>query len=141
MVTIRLLLLILMPAFNESAFPPLFLSITVSLLKEDLAKLGNEHPLWGGHGMMWETSIVMAMNRNWTDLSRVDSIKASPLSHQLRAQPVENLNAIKEANGDFGNEYLDLAAARLAHIFAPGMVPFSKAISWSFRLIDNPLFP
>jgi hypothetical protein len=64
--------------------------------------------------MMWETSLVRAINPNWTDLSRVDAIRSSPISHQLKDQPVENLNAIKLANPEHGDYFLNAAADRLA---------------------------
>jgi creatinine amidohydrolase len=91
---------------------------TVSLLKDELDKLGKEQPLLGGHGMMWETSIVMAIHEHWVDLGRVDRIKDSPLSHQLKGQPAEKIEAIKKANAAFGNRYLNLAADRLAELAA-----------------------
>ena len=75
-----------------------------------------KNPLLGGHGMMWETSLVMAINEHWTDLSRVDAIKDSPLSHQLKDQSEERLQAIKTANAAFGREMLDLAAERLSKV-------------------------
>jgi len=91
---------------------------TVSLLKDELAKLDKEQPLLGGHGMMWETSIVMAIHEHWVDLGRVDRIKGSPLSHQLKDQPPERIEAIKKANAAFGNQFLNLAAERLAKLAA-----------------------
>ncbi len=91
---------------------------TVSLLKDELEKMGKEQPLVGGHGMMWETSIVMAIHEHWVDLSRVDRIKDSPLSHQLKGQSGERIEAIKKANAAFGNRFLNLAADRLAKMAA-----------------------
>ena len=43
---------------------------TVSLLNDVLEAMGKEQPLLGGHGMMWETSGVMAMHPEWVDLPR-----------------------------------------------------------------------
>jgi creatinine amidohydrolase/Fe(II)-dependent formamide hydrolase-like protein len=91
---------------------------TVSLLKDVLAKMDKEQPLVGGHGMMWETSIVMALHEHWVDLSRVGRIKDSPLSHQLKGQPPNKIEAIKTANAAFGNRFLDLAAQRLTRLAA-----------------------
>ncbi|MDD4870399.1 MAG: creatininase family protein [Kiritimatiellae bacterium] len=89
---------------------------TVTILKDEMAKQSGPKSIYGGHGMMLETSLVMAIHRHWVDLSRVDDIKDSPLSHQLKKQPVERLSAIKEANADFGNRLLDIAASRLADL-------------------------
>jgi len=88
---------------------------TVSLLRDALKELDKQQPLAGGHGMMWETSIVMALNEHWVDLSRVDRILSSPLTHQLKKQPPQRIAAIKSASAEFGNRYLNLAAERLAN--------------------------
>ena len=89
---------------------------TVSLLREQQDEMTRKDPLLGGHGMMWQTSLVMAINERWTDLSRVDAIKDSPLSHQLKDQSSERLQAIETANAAFGREMLDLAAQHLGKI-------------------------
>jgi creatinine amidohydrolase len=91
---------------------------TVSILRDVLEKMGKEQPRLGGHGMMWETSVVMAIHEHWVDLSRVERIKDSPLSHQLKGQPPERIEAIKTANAAFGNRFLNLAAERLATLAA-----------------------
>ena len=88
------------------------------LLRDELNKLDQEQPLLGGHGMMWETSITMALHEHWVDLSRVSRIKDSPLSHQLKGQSAERIEAIKTANAAFGNRFLDLAAERLNQLAA-----------------------
>jgi creatinine amidohydrolase/Fe(II)-dependent formamide hydrolase-like protein len=88
----------------------------VRILKDELKKMEEEHPLWGGHGTMWETSILRALNEQWVDLSRVDRIKESPISHQLKDLSPEKIQAIKLANVQFGNRYLDLAAERAAKL-------------------------
>ena len=87
---------------------------TVSNLQDELDKLEQDQPLWGGHGTMWETSIVMALHEDWVDLSRIDRIQDSPISHQLKDLPPAKLAAIKSANAALGNRYLDLAAQQLA---------------------------
>ena len=46
----------------------------------------------------------------------MDAIKDSPLSHQLKDQSEERLQAIKTANAAFGREMLDLAAERLSEV-------------------------
>ena len=73
-------------------------------------------PLLGGHGMMWRRPWSWPSTAAWTDLSRVDAIKDSPLSHQLKDQSSERLQAIKTANAAFGREMLDLAAQHLGKI-------------------------
>ena len=84
---------------------------TVRILKD---VYDTEAPAIAGHGMMSETSLVMAINRHWVDLGRVSRIKESPISHQLKDQPEEHLAAIRTANAAYGNQLLDLAAERLA---------------------------
>jgi creatinine amidohydrolase len=86
------------------------------LLKDEFAALAKELPLAGGHGMMWETSVVMAIHREWVDLARVGRIKDSPLSHQLKDQSRERLDFIKAANARLGNRFLELTADRLADL-------------------------
>ncbi|MBM4091267.1 MAG: creatininase family protein [Planctomycetes bacterium] len=88
----------------------------VRILKDELERMDEEHPLWGGHGAMWETSILRALNEQWVDLSRVDRIQESPISHQLKDLSPEKIQAIKLANVEFGNRYLDLAAERAAKL-------------------------
>jgi creatinine amidohydrolase/Fe(II)-dependent formamide hydrolase-like protein len=87
---------------------------TVSVLKDELDQMDAEQPLLGGHGAMWETSIVMALHEQWVDLTRVDRIRESPISHQLKDLPPAKLAAIKSANAAFGNRFLNLAAERVA---------------------------
>ncbi|MBI5724417.1 MAG: creatininase family protein [Planctomycetes bacterium] len=84
---------------------------TVRILK-DVYESGS--PAITGHGMMSETSIMMAIDRRWVDLARVSRIKDSPISHQLKDRPAEHIAVIRTANADYGNELLDLAAERLA---------------------------
>jgi creatinine amidohydrolase/Fe(II)-dependent formamide hydrolase-like protein len=91
---------------------------TVSLLRNAMDELVKQQPLVGGHGMMWETSIVMALHENWVDLSRVDRIKDSPISHQLKDQTPERIQAIKTANAALGNRFLNLAGERMAKLAA-----------------------
>jgi len=52
--------------------------------------------------------------RKLVDLSRVDRILGSPISHQLKNLSPAQIEAIKSANAKFGNHYLDLAAERMA---------------------------
>jgi creatinine amidohydrolase/Fe(II)-dependent formamide hydrolase-like protein len=87
-----------------------------SLLRDATDKLEEKQPLIGGHGMMLETSIVRALHEHWVDLSRVERIKDSPISHQLKNQSSERLAAIRTANAELGNWFLNLAAERLAEL-------------------------
>jgi hypothetical protein len=58
----------------------------------------------------------MALHEHWADLDRVPRIKDSPLSHQLKNQPAEKLEAIRTANAALGHRMLNLAAERLANL-------------------------
>lgn len=78
----------------------------VRILKDELKRMDEEHPLWGGHGTMWETSMLRALNEQWVDFSRVDHIQESAISHQLKDLSPEKIQAIKLANVEFGNRYL-----------------------------------
>jgi hypothetical protein len=72
---------------------------------------------------MWETSIVMALHEHWVDLSRVDRIQESPISHQLKNQPPEKIQAIKSANAALGSRFLNLAAERMVKLAASLLKP------------------
>ena len=69
-----------------------------------------------GHGMMWETSLVMALSEDWVDLPRAARIRASDRPSQLKPQSDEAIAKIAEANADLGNRLLDAAAAKLSAI-------------------------
>jgi len=86
---------------------------TVRILKD---VYDAQPPTVAGHGTMSETSLVMAINPNWVDLSRVPYIKDSPISHQLKDLPAEHLANIRTANAEYGNKLLDLAADRLVKL-------------------------
>jgi creatinine amidohydrolase/Fe(II)-dependent formamide hydrolase-like protein len=86
------------------------------LLEEVLPEEIHQEPELFGHGLMWETSCVMALNSGWVDLERVDRLKASPLPSQLKPAPDSHLARVKEASAAFGDRYLNAAAARLAQI-------------------------
>ena len=94
---------------------------TVSILGDHLKEVAKEHPLGMGHGMMWETSIVMALNPEWVDLSRTKRVKEYPRPSQLSNQPDKNLDDVANANADLGNRELNLAAERAAQL-ARGML-------------------
>jgi creatinine amidohydrolase/Fe(II)-dependent formamide hydrolase-like protein len=95
---------------------------TTRILQDEMDKLDHEQPLWGGHGAMLETSMVMALHENWVDLPRVDRITDSPISHQLKNLAPAKLEAIKSANANLGERYLRLAAERLSKVAAELLV-------------------
>ncbi len=87
---------------------------TVRLLEEALAELSREDPLAGGHGTLWETSLVMAFRPEWVDLPRAQRIQESPLPSQLKACRPEHLAHIANANAALGERMLQIGAANLA---------------------------
>jgi len=87
---------------------------TVSILRDWLNEQAKKDPMILGHGTMWETSLVMAIRRDWVDLPRAARIPDSPLPSQLKNIPAAKLRAIADANPELGNRQLDLAAQRLA---------------------------
>ena len=78
------------------------------VLKEEAKK--NPHIL--GHGMMWETSGVMAMHPEWVDLPRAKRTRKGPPPSQLKKAPQERIDCIALSNVEFGNRLYN-AAARL----------------------------
>lgn len=89
---------------------------TVSILRDHLQEEAKKNPLGTGHGMMWETSLVMAMHPEWVDLPRALRIKENALPSQLKKQPQEKLENILTANAELGNRAHDLAATRVAKL-------------------------
>ncbi len=87
-----------------------------SILQDFLQQETKKNPLIAGHGMMWETSGVMAMHPEWVDLPRAKRIRSSPLPSQLKKQTQERLDCIATANAEFGNRLYNLAAERLAKL-------------------------
>lgn len=85
-------------------------SVMQDVLKEEAKK----NPHITGHGMMWETSGVMAMHREWVDLPRARRIRESPLPSQLKKGTQERLDCIATSNVEFGNRLLNFAAQRVA---------------------------
>jgi len=89
---------------------------TVRLLREALAAEVEKDPMISGHGMMWETSLVMAFRPDWVDLERARRIEENFLPSQLKGQPAEKIARIAAANPEFGNRMLDLAAEQMAKL-------------------------
>ena len=87
-------------------------SILADVLKEEAKK--NPHIV--GHGMMWETSGVMAMHPEWVDLPRAKRIRESPLPSQLKNTPQERLDCIATSTIEFGNFLYKVAAERVAKV-------------------------
>jgi len=90
---------------------------TVSILSDHMRDEAKTHPLGSGHGMMWETSLVMALRSDWVDLPRARRIRENKLPSQLKKQPQERLDYIAtHANAELGNRALNLAAERAAKL-------------------------
>lgn len=89
---------------------------TVHLLRDVVATEAEKDPMITGHGMMWETSLVMAVRPDWVDLARAQRINENPLPSQLKGSPAEKLTHIANANLEFGNQMLNIAAERMAQL-------------------------
>jgi creatinine amidohydrolase/Fe(II)-dependent formamide hydrolase-like protein len=89
---------------------------TIRLLREALAAETQKDPTISGHGMMWETSLVMAFRPDWVDLERAQRINENPLPSQLKGQSAERMARIADANSEFGNRMLNLAAEQMAKL-------------------------
>lgn len=89
---------------------------TVSILRDMLPQIEKEHPHSGGHGMMWETSAVVAMRPDCVDLPRAQRIEENPLDSQLKKQPKARIDCIAKANAELGNRILNEAAKRAAKL-------------------------
>ena len=69
----------------------------------------------GGHGMMWETSLVMAIRPDWVDLSQARRVTEWSRPSQLSKQPPEKLDYIaKKAKAAYGNREIILTVERTA---------------------------
>jgi creatinine amidohydrolase/Fe(II)-dependent formamide hydrolase-like protein len=84
------------------------------LIRDWLSAEFAQDELIHGHGMMYETSTVMAAYPDWVDLPRARRISASTLPSQLKGRSEESLRRIESANTELGSRALDLAAERLA---------------------------
>lgn len=95
---------------------------TIDLLRDEIGRLAKEDPTRGGHGGMWESSLVMAVNPEWADLSRVEAVMDAPFPSQLKKMRPENLARTRDANPEFGEKLLtlavDLAVARARDLLA-----------------------
>ena len=86
---------------------------TVSLLEDFLPELTRQDPLVGGHGTMWETSLIMAIRPEQVDLSRAQDILGDARRSQLQANSPEVIEHIQQANVALGEATLE-AAVRTA---------------------------
>jgi creatinine amidohydrolase/Fe(II)-dependent formamide hydrolase-like protein len=89
---------------------------TMRAIGDVVAEEAKKDPKIGGHGMMWETSLVMAVRRDWVQVERAPRIKTSPLPSQLKPGAPDIIAHIARANPDLGNRLLDIAAERTAKI-------------------------
>jgi creatinine amidohydrolase/Fe(II)-dependent formamide hydrolase-like protein len=67
-----------------------------------------------GHGTMWETSQVLAVNPDLADPPRSARTFETPIPSQLKDNPPEVIARIPEANTALGSRILDETAALLA---------------------------
>jgi hypothetical protein len=87
-----------------------------SILEDVWSTEAEKDPGINGHGMMDETSMNMAVRKDWVDLPRSKRINESSISSQLKGQPQVKLDKIASANVEFGNRMLNIAAERIAKI-------------------------
>ncbi|MCE5240760.1 creatininase family protein [bacterium] len=86
---------------------------TYSLVQDFLAELARETPGSGGHGVMWETSLIMATAPGYTDLPRAERILGHPRRSQLQANRPEIIAGIQQANVELGEKTLQLTVERV----------------------------
>jgi len=82
---------------------------TVDLLQEKIRDMAREDPTTGGHGGMWESSLVMAVRPDWAELGRAERVTDAPFASQLKNRSPECLERIRDASVEFGEELLVLA--------------------------------
>jgi creatinine amidohydrolase len=87
-------------------------------IMNDAAK---KYPLCTGHGMMFETSLMLATHPDLVDLPRAKRIKDHPLDSQLKTEPQNRIDRIATANAEVGKLQLNTAAQRAAKL-ATGML-------------------
>lgn len=88
----------------------------LGLVRDWLQGEAKREPLAMGHGMMWETSLMMAIHPDWIDLTRAQRIKDGPLVSQLSNQPQPAIDHIAKANAEYGNRAITLAAQKAAEL-------------------------
>ena len=86
---------------------------TYSLAQDLVAELAREIPGSGGHGTMWETSLIMATAPGYTDLPRAERILSDPRPSQLQGNSPEVIARIQDANAELGEKTLQLTVDRV----------------------------
>jgi hypothetical protein len=89
---------------------------TLRAIRDLVAEEAKKDPLIGSHGMMWETSLVMAVRKDWVEVERAARIKSSPLPSQLKPGSDEVIAHIVKANPELGNRLINAAAGRIAKL-------------------------
>ena len=89
-----------------------------SIMPDIMNDTAKKYPLCTGHGMMLETSLMMATHPDLVDLPRAKRIKTHPLDSQLKNEPQERIDRIAAANAECGNMQLNTAARRAAKLAA-----------------------
>ena len=89
---------------------------TIRILEDVLQEESERDPTVSAHGGMWETSLTMAYRPDWVKPERAARIKESPLPSQLKKLSDEKIARIADANPEFGEESLKIAAERLVEI-------------------------
>ncbi len=88
---------------------------TVRILEDVLEEERGKDPNLGGHGAMWETSMIAAVRPDFVDVARAARIMDSPLPSILKAHASpEEIAHIADANPEFGERLLNIAAERIA---------------------------
>lgn len=88
----------------------------LGLVRDWLREESKREPLAMGHGMMWETSLMMAVHPDWVDLPRAQRIKDDPRVSQLSKQPQPALDHIAKASAEYGNRTITRAAQKAAEL-------------------------
>jgi len=88
----------------------------VRILEDVLEEERRKDPNLGGHGAMLETSMIAAVRPDFVDVVRAARITASPLPSHLKAASPEEIAHIAEANPEFGERLLNIAAERIAKV-------------------------
>lgn len=68
----------------------------------------------GGHGGMWETSMNMAVNPDFVDLARTKGPANGVWPTDCKKFPDNLLDAVMQANLEFGNKLVDVSARAVA---------------------------
>ncbi len=92
-----------------------------SIIPDIMNDEGKKYPLCGGHGMMMETSLMLATHPDLVDLPRAKRLKDYPRDSQLKSEPQNKIDRIATANAEVGNLQLNEAARRAAKL-ATGML-------------------